>query len=153
MFDSAQKWLKLIITGLGLVGFVWMYIILFRGDWSETNQPTENFLNLASMLTGLVSGVVAAMFGVSVPRGGGAGVGGSRLAAMGAWISPIDATTLKQWLAIAYVIGYLAMAIWAMIIWVGPPDEHRPQLIDGLATVAAGIVVAVIAGFLGSSRK
>lgn len=151
MSDSVQKWVKFIISVLGLAAFLYCYYVLFRGNWDANNQPTANFLQFTSGLTGLVSGIVATMFGVKIPNIDGGG-NENKLTAMGHFISPIDYTLVKQVLAILYIVGYFLMAIWAIKIWIGQPDNFRPQIIDGLAAVGFGIFVAIISGFLGGSK-
>ena len=152
MSESAQKWIKFFISVLGLIVFLYCYIVLFKGEWNATNQPTANFLQLTSGFTGLVSGVVATMLGVKISATCGGG-NENKLTAMGSFISPFKYARLKQALAVLYVVGYFAMAIWAIIIWIGPSDVYRPQIIDGLAAVGIGIAIAVGSGFLGNSKK
>jgi len=152
MSESVKKWIKLILSTIGLFGFILCYRALFLGNWNETNQPTANFLQLTSGLTGMVSGVVATIFGVKIPDGGGAGIA-NKLIAIGGFISPFKNASAKQIIAVLYVTGYFVMALWAIIIWIGPENSYRPQIIDGLAAVGLGLGLAVVTGFLGNSKK
>jgi len=152
MPEPVKKWLQFLISIAGLITFLYLYYVLFKGDWSSGNQPTDNFLLITSLVTGLVSGVVANMLGVKVTNNGGVNIS-NKLILSSSFMSLIGHTKAKMILAVFYVIGYLVMVAWAITIWIGPQNEYRPQIIDGLAAVGVGIVIAVATNYMGNSSK
>ena len=149
MNPSVQKAIKFIVTIGALVGFVSVYWILLDGEWTPTKQPNPNLLTLASTLTGLVSGVVAGAMGVKIdPHVQGHRALGLKLEKIGSYLAPVPSGPWKKFLAGAYVIVYFAVGVCALIFWAGGEDPARPDIIDNLAGVTSGLVVAIVAGFM-----
>jgi drug/metabolite transporter (DMT)-like permease len=149
MNPSVQKAIKFIVTVGALLGFVCVYWILLDGEWTPTEQPNPNLLTLASTLTGLVSGVVAGAMGVTIDTNiRGQKAIRRKLEKIGAYLTPVPSDRWKKILAGAYVVVYFAVGVCALIFWAGGEDPARPDIIDNLAGVTSGLVVAIVAGFM-----
>ena len=146
MRPAIIKWLTFLISTVALMGFVIIYWKLLTTEWSRVNQPDKPLEYLASSLSGLVGGIVAAAFGQKLPN---PAVDQSQLIkklnSFGRFISPLEKNPPREILATVYVIVYLGMSIWAIIVWIG---DNAPKLIDNLAVVSIGLIIAIVTSYL-----
>jgi hypothetical protein len=146
------RWLTFLLSVVALVGFVIVYRKLLATPWTEQVQPKANFEFLASSLTGLVGGIVAAAFGQKLPDPPGQHVTLTRrLNAFGKFMSPFDHEQARKILAAAYVLVYIAISIWAIVVWAGD-HPYTPKLTNNLAVVSIGLFAAIVTSYFGDSR-
>lgn len=110
-------------------------------------------IGVCTTISGLVSGIVAGVFGVQAghPPPPGTTFLRRRLDRLGWMLYPTSAylSNHQQKLAMAYIIGYFATALLALIAMIYAPGT-LPASTASLALFAPGIVVAIVHGYLSS---
>lgn len=118
---------------------IWAIVEVWRA--TSTPVPNEAYTYVESALAGLVGGIVATAFGVSLPT---AKLGGlSNLSTAGA--------VNRQWIGAAYVVIYLVVGAAAIITWIFHADLVS-GVVKNLACIFVGMVIPIVAGYFAKSR-
>ncbi len=155
-----KKWAGFLISVGALIAFVGLYAYLMLTGWTTVKQPPGEILGVTAVLTGMVSGIVATMFGIKVPPGGGGGGGGGggssireRLTAMGSYLTPFPDGPPKNWLVGFYRRGYFGMAVGAIVRLALGPNANLPEIVGGMLAVAVGTAAVISTNFMGNSTN
>lgn len=131
----------MILLTIAAFGALWTYVLLVVWKSKSPNPPTFNdaVQYLAPILTALVGGIVAMVFGVSIaapPHG--------ILETSKALLS-FKAST---WMFGLYIIGYLLFGAMSGVTWVAR-STLTPPLVKNFAMTTIGLVVAVVSASFG----
>jgi len=149
-----KEWVSLAIAVIVLAGFIWVFGEAFYESFqkngadeasvAESGKATEPAKNesapppadLATILAGLVTTVVATVLGVPPPAGT------SRMARMGAVAARFSPGDWRPLIALAYLVVYIGVGIVAVICWRKAPSP--PQEVYSLAWTFIGFATAVV---------
>ena len=114
----------------------------------------EPYIYVATVLAGLVGGVVAVSFGQKPPpgrtsRGDRVAVGLERL---GDLVFPAQPKQWQELMAGIYAAIYLLWGAAALIVWFSKGNTLTPELVRNFALIWLGLFVAVVRGFLVESQ-
>lgn len=148
-----KEWVSLSIAVIVLAGFVWVFGEAFYqsfqrngADETATAEPgktaepakkesTPPPADLATILAGLVTTVVATVLGVPPPAG-------TRMTRMGAVAARFSPSDWRPLIALAYLVVYIGVGIVAVICWRKAPSP--PQEVYSLAWTFIGFATAVV---------
>lgn len=152
MLEPVRKWLTVVIAIAALIGFVYFYGALVVGAITKavptfsTDQST-----LATILSGLVGGIVAAGFGVAKPDNSG---GGGRLTvkarSLGAFVQARANWASPQLVGSIYAAVYVVLGLLA--IFVAYFYSTPPALLANLANVTIGLFIAIVTAFFSPTQ-
>lgn len=133
--------LAMILLAIGAFCALWIYILVTVWKSAGGTPPVFNdaVQYLAPVLTALVGGIVALVFGVSIAQPPHSG-----LQASFALVSFTPAT----WIYGVYVIAYLALGAASGVTWVAR-SSVTPALVKNYAMSAIGLLVAVVGASFG----
>lgn len=167
MPDNARTVLTVFIAMTALIGFAALVGYGLYQTWLATDAApsfTEAYLYVATALTGLVGGIVAAGFGQKSPDPGSqaaasgpkppasslkaqprrmarslTGVGGFALAGRGG--------NAKQFVGTVYAAVYLVVGVAAVATWVSK-SSVTPELVKNLALVVIGLALPTVGAIM-----
>ncbi|MGD8340929.1 MAG: hypothetical protein PVH89_09110 [Gammaproteobacteria bacterium] len=153
MDPQVRVWIRFFVSAGALGAFAIVFLIIFLAEWNETTQPNPNLITLASTLTGLVSGVVASLMGIKISvrlkkKYESANPLFQKLVAIGDSLFPFWDEKAKATLSALYVVTYLVVGTTAIAIWATGENPVRPEIVDNLAGVTLGMVVAIVTAFM-----
>jgi hypothetical protein len=104
--------------------------------------PNDAFTYFATGLSGLVGGIVAAAFGVSLPT--------QKLRAI-TNISTAGAGS-KQWIGAVYIAIYLVVGLAAGVTWVIHGNDLTSNTVKNLGSTFGGMLIPIVAGFFANRQ-
>jgi hypothetical protein len=140
------RFLAVVVAGLATLSAIafgvlaaWAIVDVWQAKVEP--QPTEAFTYIETGLAGLVGGIVAAAFGVSVPTEKVAGL--SNLSTAGA--------SERQWIGGAYVMIYLLVGLAAAATWLVNSDVTS-TVVKNLGSTFVGMVIPIVAGYFAKNE-
>lgn len=134
---------------LAIVAFAFLYGWAMVATWTATATPKFNdaFSYFASLLAGLIGGIVAAGFNQRLPTQMPAGQSlPPRVTAVGALVIPRHTHNSQQVLGSIYAVVYFLFGVAAAVTWIVRYGV-TPDLVRGLAGIATGLLIAVVRAF------
>jgi hypothetical protein len=135
--------LTLVMILLAIAGFtaLWLYVFWVVWTTEKPDPPTFNdaIQYLAPILTALVGGIVAMVFGVSIAHPPQSFF---QVAAILLSFKP------ATWVFGVYIVDYLVLGALAAITWVARMSK-TPPLVRNFAMTTVGLVVAVVSASFG----
>jgi cytochrome c biogenesis protein CcdA len=169
--ETVRKYLVLFIVLAALAGFAVMVSRAMYLTLAETTIPefSDTYTYVASILAGLVGGIVAVGFGQSpLEHGpGGPNVLARNAAGLAAFLSgeqphsllagsptvqnetrrdPGNRSGLSEAAGLAYAVVYVVLGIIAVVVWVAKEDL-TPNLVKNLASVSLGLLIPIVVTF------
>jgi hypothetical protein len=144
---------------VALLGYIICSVLLFKeafelkGKENPENNPA--LLYLASALTGLVGGIVAAAFGVktkgdgmeSMSTGGTPTPSGKlKIQRIGEFAMGANEEKLKERLGNLYAWAYILIGVASIVIW-AVLDAEATQSVTTNATTFIGMMLAIVSAF------
>lgn len=151
-----RTWMTIVLTVIVLIGFAVMVTYGIYQTWAADTTPsfTDAYLYVATGLTGLVGGIVAAGFGQKPPAQTSAGSETARektvrnIDGLGNLVLAGQAVNAKGIVAAIYAGVYLLLGIVAIVTWVAK-SSVTPDLVKNLASVSIGLILPIAQGFFG----
>jgi hypothetical protein len=154
MFESVRKVLTVGIALVALIGFMYFFGALIIGVVFTPKPPTFTVdqITLATILSGLVGGIVAAGFGQKLPsnNGGGNRVG-IKISALGGFVQAGFDWTSKEFIGSIYAAVYVILGLLAIFIAYFRADV-APDLLKNLANVTLGLFIAILTAFFSPTQ-
>jgi hypothetical protein len=127
-------------------------MLLTLGATAKLTDFSEPYIYVATVLAGLVGGVVAVAFGQKPPgkttRGAQIAGGMERL---GRAVLPSEPKEWQTIMAGLYAVIYVLWGAAALIVWFTKGNTITPELVRNFALIWLGLFVAVVRGFLGEN--
>lgn len=151
-----RTWMTIALTLIVLLGFTAMVTYGIYQTWTGDTTPsfTDAYLYVATGLTGLVGGIVAAGFGQKPPQtAAGSETAREKTArnidGLGNLVLAGKAVQAKGIVAAVYAGVYLLLGVVAIVTWVAK-SSVTPDLVKNLASVAIGLILPIAQGFFGN---
>ena len=164
MSDAPRHYLAAGISGLAIVGFGAIHA---TASIASLSGPAPGWVTaprteyVAGALTGLVSGIVALIFGISSSSTDGPNTPLSRAAKTRTFLAPgsrvlglrsTRSEAVRSVLSWSYVGCYIVIALLALLAFLIADPQNVPSYTDGLALAGLGTFVAIANGFLTSDK-
>jgi hypothetical protein len=152
MFESVRKWLTVGVALVALLGFLYFFGGLVITALLASQKPSVDttLTSLATILSGLVGGIVAAGFGQKPPNPPGGGRRWRRnFSALGNFVQGGLDWGSKEFIGSVYAIVYVVLGVLAIYCAYFRSDL-APDLLKNLANVTLGLFIAIITAFFSS---
>lgn len=130
---------------VAILGFAVMFVIDIYRIWSapagQTPVDNQAFLYVATALAALIGGFVAVSFGVKPPSSGSLITRNVQSLGRLLLVGPVEL------IGSAYLVIYLALAVAAIVTWVGRPSETT-ALVKNLALTFVGLLIPIVSAYL-----
>lgn len=129
-----------VVLALFAAAFAYSFLLSFGPSPQAAIKPLDperaaKITQLATLLAGVVTSVVAASLGVPVP-------GGGRLARVGAVAAKASPQASREAMALAYVAVYVLVGVAALVCWA--LGTSSPEQVRTLALTFLGFIAAVV---------
>ena len=149
--------LTLIVALFFVLAFAYLFgnaMLLTLGAQAKLPDFGEPYIYVATILAGLVGGVVAVSFGQKPPPG--RRTRAARVTAglerLGELVLPAEPMKWQEIMAGVYAVIYLVWGAAALVVWFTKGNIITPELVRNFALIWLGLFVAVVRGFLGESQ-
>jgi hypothetical protein len=133
--------LAMVVLAITAFAALWIYVLAIVWRASGPNPPVFNdaVQYLAPILTALIGGIVAMVFGVSIATPPHGFLESSQI---------LLSFKPSTWIYGVYIIGYLVLGASAGVTWVAK-TAVTPPLVKNFAMTTIGLVVAVVSASFG----
>ncbi|CAL2080306.1 conserved membrane hypothetical protein [Tenacibaculum sp. 190524A05c] len=144
---------------VALLGYIISSVLLFKEAFELKGQKNPEtspvLMYLASALTGLVGGIVAAAFGVKTDNdgvdamntgGSSATAGKIKMQRVGEFAMGANEEKLKEKLGTLYAWAYILVGIASIVVW-AMLNADASQSITTNATTFIGMMLAIVSAF------
>jgi hypothetical protein len=143
-----------------LVGFIACYTVPIYHCWQGKSEAadakadgapkpagtipnqTELYVYISTALSGLIGAVVAMIFSVQIPTTPQGGKMRTASLALQRTFAFSSSLTWKQWLALGYVIGYMALGVVAIVTSLVAPGHS--DMVQNFALIVFGVILAIV---------